>query len=391
MLGEVVERAELRRSRSAGVALRVLALASVLALVALELGYHLGEERIWRSSEERCNAVVNEMVRSGDWLVPRISPTDAPRLQKPPLFYWAALATAKLAGGPSVVTLRSASLLAGLGLAVTVFLWGRSIGGFACGVASTLSLAAIAMFVTRARYGDAETLLALTTTASLGIFEWLWRTRDRRLIPLLSLGVVLAFLAKGTAGMLTIGVPIGVWLAQHRSLHLVLRPRVLVWAGLSVAAGLAWYLAIVIRLPGVLEEFLTYALQPIGAAHPLDSAVHFRPWFYYLPRFPLQVLPASLLLPWLVRDAWRTRFWRGDPRVRFIATSQVAIFVAWSLVPQKQLHYLLPIVPLYALMCGVFVARRLSLRRDRAFGPRIDHGSDAETGARADSSPRYSQ
>jgi len=103
---------------------RVFVLVAVLAFVALELGYQLGAEHIWRAAEQRCNAVVNEMYRSGDWLVPRMGPTEPPRLQKPPLFYWAATVAAKLAGGPSVVTLRSVSLLAGLGLVAAVFVWG---------------------------------------------------------------------------------------------------------------------------------------------------------------------------------------------------------------------------------------------------------------------------
>jgi 4-amino-4-deoxy-L-arabinose transferase-like glycosyltransferase len=299
------------------------------------------------------------MYRSGDWLVPRTASTEPPRLQKPPLFYWAATAAAKLAGGLSVVTLRSVSLLAGLGLAVVVFLWGRSVGGFGCGIASTLSLAAVAMFVTRARYGDAESLLALTTTVSLGTFERLWFRRERWLLPLLSTSLALAFLAKGSAAALTIGVPIGVWLTLHRSLRLVLRPRVIACLAVATALAFAWYAAIAVEVPGASFELLGFALHPLGAANAHDSAAHFREFYYYLPRFPLQTLPASLLLPWLVRDAVRTRFWRDDPRVRFIATSLVSIFAAWSLVPQKQMHYLLPIVPLYALLCGVFAARRI--------------------------------
>jgi hypothetical protein len=119
------------------------------------------------------------------------------------------------------------------------------------------------------------------------------------------------------------------------------------------------------------------------------SAGHFEPWYYYLPRFPMQALPATLLLPWLIRDAIRTHFWRGDPRVRFIATSIFASFTAWSLLPQKQLHYLLPIAPLYALLCGVFLARLQSVRRALGSASWV-HGR-APADASAGSSARYSQ
>jgi 4-amino-4-deoxy-L-arabinose transferase-like glycosyltransferase len=370
-----------RRTEKADAVKRLLVLLAVFSLVAGALGYRLGEERIWRASEARCNAVVNEMFRSGAWLVPRIGPTEPPRLQKPPLFYWAATAAARLAGAPSVVTLRSVSVLAGLGLAVVVFLWGRSLGGFVCGIASTLSLVSVALFVVQSRYGDFESLLAFTSTLSLASFERLWQTRQARLLPVLAICVALAFLTKATAVLITIGVPICVWLALQRSFRLALRPLVLAWVAVLAAAALAWYVAILIFVPGAVNDLIGFAVEPIGAARMNASATHIRPWFYYLLRFPVQALPASLLLPWLIRDAVRTQLWRDDPRVRFIATSFVAIFAAWSLVPQKQMHYLLSITPLYALLCGVFVTR--VTRRYR-------HGrSPADT--RAGSSPRYSQ
>jgi 4-amino-4-deoxy-L-arabinose transferase-like glycosyltransferase len=341
---------------------RSLVIVALLVAIASGLSFHLGAEQVWRSSEERCYEVVNEIVRSGDWLVPRTSPNAEPRLQKPPLFYWLATVSAKLAGGPSVLTLRWVSVLASLASALTVLYWGWSIGGFSCGVASALSLAGTAMFVVRARYGDAEPLLALTTTLSLACFERLWRTRDARMLPLLAATVALAFLAKGTAAMLTIFAPIAVWLALHRALGLALDRRVLAWAMVAAIGGLAWYAAIALLEPGAFTRFVDFALHPVGASEAPESATHFRNPFYYLPRFPLQALPATLLLPWVIADGVRTRFWRDDERLRFIAVSFAAIFVAWSVVPQKQMHYLLPLTPFYALLCGHWISTRLARR-----------------------------
>ena len=347
------------RGRARSASRRIALAALVFAGVAFGLSFHLGAERIWRASEQRCFGVVNEMIRSGDWLTPRLDAEAAPRLHKPPLFYWAAAAAAKLAGGATVVTLRSVSVLAGLGMAVVVFLWGRSLGGFACGIASTLSLAGTALFVVRSRYGDVEPLLAVTTVLALASFERLWRTRDARLLPVLAALVALAFLTKATAALLTIFAPIVVWLALHRSLHLALRPRVLAWAAASAAAGLAWYAAILVFVPGAFEQLVGLALLPLGAPDPLRGAIHFRSALFYLSRFPVQTLPASLLLPWLIADGVRTRFWRDDEGLRFVAAALVTLFVAWSLVPQKQMHYLLPLTPLFALLCGQRIARWL--------------------------------
>lgn len=345
-----------------GSASRFLVASSVFLVVAFGLGWHLGSERIWRASEQRCFAVSNEMVRSGDWLEPRMSAGGPVRLHKPPLYYWAATASATLAGGPSVVTLRSVSVLASLGSALIVFLWGCSIGGFACGVASTFVLAGTALFIVRARYGDAEPLLAFTTTLALCLFERLWRTRDSRLLPALAAVVALAFLTKATAALLTIFAPIAVWLALHRALHLALRPSVLAWATVSAIAGIAWYAAIVVSVPGAFTQFVDFALVPVGWSAPPKVARHIQSWLYYLPRYPAQTLPASVLLPWMIVEAVKTRGWRDDPRLRFVAISFAAIFLAWTLVPQKQMHYLLPLTPLYALLCGHQIATWLSRR-----------------------------
>jgi len=347
----------------AGATKRFCLAASVIAVIAFGLSFHLGAERVWRSSEKRCFAVVNEMVRSGDWLVPRMSPDGPPRLQKPPLYYWAATMSARLAGGPSIVTLRSVSVLASLGTALLVFFWGRSIGGFACGIASTLVLAATALFIVRARYGDAEPLLSFATTLALASFERLWRTRDARQLPVLAAFVALAFLTKATAALLTIFAPILLWLALHQELGLALHPRVLVWAAVSATAGLAWYVAIVVTVPGAFLQLVGYALVPVGAITAHHVATHFEHLLYYVPRFPLQTLPASLLLVWLIADAWRSRFWRDDERLRFVATSFLTLFAAWSLIPQKQMHYLLPLTPLFALLCGQRITRYLSRGR----------------------------
>jgi hypothetical protein len=73
--------------------------AALCALLVVWLGallHDLGTRPISPTAEQRCDDVMQEMVRSGDWLVPRRN--GAVRLQKPPLAYWSASATAALTG-----------------------------------------------------------------------------------------------------------------------------------------------------------------------------------------------------------------------------------------------------------------------------------------------------
>jgi len=317
--------------------------------IALGLFVGLGSDRVWRSSEERCVKVVAEMVRSGDWLVPRLD--GAPRLQKPPLFYWAGALAAEFAGGPSALAVRSVSALSALALAAAVWFAGRALGSARTADVCTFTLAACALFFVRGRVGDAEMLLSLLVFLALAVFARLWRTRDARLLPALATLVGLAFLAKATAALLSIFAPVLVWLALERSLRLALRPAVLAWSLVALAIGLSWYAAIVWLVPEAAEALRAFVVAPLGKQAGSD-ATHLRGVLYYLPRFPLEVLPAGVLLPWLVWEAWRKRLWHDDPGVRFWAVAFLAQLLGWSLVPSKQIHYLLPSVPVYALVAG---------------------------------------
>lgn len=327
----------------------------LFAAMAAGLFVRLGGDPFERSSEERCFAVVGEMLRSGDWLVPRLD--GAPRLQKPPLFYWAGAAAASLSGEPVLITLRSVSACAALALALSVFLVGRSLGDFPTAACSTAVLAATALFYVRGRVGDAEMLLALLVFLALAVFERLWRTRERRLLPLLAVLVALGFLTKATAALLCVVTPIALWLALHKSLRLALRPAALGWGLAALAIGLSWYAAILLRVPGSVELFRAYLFGPLGAQAGTD-ATHLREFYYYWPRFPIVAAPAGLLLPWIAWEAWRQRLFRDDPALQFFALALLSLLAAWSLVPSKQMHYLLPLVPLQALVAGRLIAAR---------------------------------
>ncbi|MGZ8196015.1 MAG: ArnT family glycosyltransferase [Methylosarcina sp.] len=79
----------------------------------------------------------------------------------------------------------------------------------------------------------------------------------------------------------------------------------------------------------------------------VKSFAHQYPWWWYL-----QVLPV-LLLPWLLLKP----FWTGlktltfeDPGTRFCAAWIVPVFIAFSLVSGKRIHYLLPLIPAFILI-----------------------------------------
>ncbi len=84
----------------------------------------------------------------------------------------------------------------------------------------------------------------------------------------------------------------------------------------------------------------------------VDSFAHNRPFWWYLPILPL------LLFPWLFWGA----FWKGlckknqpaEMGIRFCIAWALPAFVAFSLISGKQIHYILPIFPAFALLIARF-------------------------------------
>lgn len=335
------------RTRAAAVTLLFVALAAAFA-------WRSETRELHHRSERRSVVIVEELLRSGEWLAPTYA--GRVRLQKPPLYYWVGAAAAAVSPLPTHVTLRGVSALAALGLVALVLAWGARLPGTETGLWSAASLVAMAQLWSSATLATADMLLALLSTAALFALE-------RRRLPWLALLFALAFLTKATAALVNVLAPLALWIALTGSWRELARPRVLAWAGLAAVASLAWYGLVLALVPEAAARLREFLLVPLGAGHSDLASDHYHPVWWYAPRVLAASAPAVLLLPLVVRDGVRSSFWREAPPLRFLAASALALFVAWSLVPQKGRHYLLPILPLFALLCGASVS---GLLRGRA-------------------------
>ena len=335
---------------------RAAIVLGLFAALALAFAWRIHARALLHRSERRSVVIVEEMLRTHQWLAPTYG--GRVRLQKPPLYYWVGAAAASLSPLPTHETLRGIGALAALALVALVFVWGRALGGFDAGLASALALVAMGQLWTSGTWASADMLLALLSTAALLAFE-------RRSAPGLAALFALAFLTKATAGMVNVLVPIAVGLTLERSWRQVATLRALGWIALAGLASLAWYALVLEAVPEAPARLREFLLVPLGAGHSDLASDHYRPVWWYLPRVLAATAPAVLLLPLVIRDGVGSRFWRGAPRLRFLAASALALFGVWSLVPQKGQHYLLPVLPLLALLIGQAVAQRMAARRMR--------------------------
>jgi 4-amino-4-deoxy-L-arabinose transferase-like glycosyltransferase len=160
----------------------------------------------------------------------------------------------------------------------------------------------------------------------------------------------LGVLSKGVHAALFVGgIAVATWRAR--------RGRWLPPAGLLAAAPLlvvtlpaAWAIAAEIRNPGHLSALLGYQLGPALSEHP-------RHWRYYFSALPSQTLPWVVFAVgaiWIVASRWRRT---GYDVACVPAAVLVAALAVLTAVPNRRVHFLLPVLPFWALLLGSFLDR----------------------------------
>lgn len=98
------------------------------------------------------------------------------------------------------------------------------------------------------------------------------------------------------------------------------------------------------------DEYASAILWQQTADRTVGSRIHARGFFWYLLFLPL------LLFPWI---SW-PRLWQNlrwpvidrDQGLRFSLSWLLSSLIVFSLLPSKQLHYLIPLLPAFALLCA---------------------------------------
>ncbi|MCB1035193.1 MAG: glycosyltransferase family 39 protein [Acidobacteria bacterium] len=342
----------------------------LLALGLLSLLPGLGLKDPWPADEPRFVLLAEEMLASGNWLIPSRAGELYP--DKPPVFMWLEAATLGATGSIRLAH-QLPSLLAAILVLLLTFdlgrrLWNRRVGLWAAGV-----LMVTVQFVLQSRSGQIDGTLCLFTT--LGLYGLL---RHALLGPAWGF-YFLGFAAMGV-GVMTKGVGILPALA--------LIPIALAgargWKGSIPPHGGRWWLGPLVML-GVLALWavpLWLYVQHSGDPDLLayrdnlffrqtveryaQSWGHLKPpWYYLVSVIPWAWLPVSLALPWLI-PAWRRRLARRDARYLVLLGWVVLVVVFFSLSSGKRGVYLLPATPALALAVAPLAPglwRRRSLNR----------------------------
>jgi len=337
----------------------------LVALVVLAAG--IGMRGPTPSDEPRFALVAHQMAASGNWLIPhRGSDWYA---DKPPLFMAAQAFSYEITRHWQVAFLLP-SLLSSLGTLWLVYDLARRLWGHRAGMAACLALLCTVQFVFQAKRGQIDPAVTFfITLANAGLLRHLLLGPDWRAFWLGCFAAGLGVITKGV-GFLALAMLIPWLFAMRRSWRWtpVMDGRAWPWLVglLAFAAAIAlWLVPLLLYVHAHDSAEARAYLHDIFFNQTLNRYVHpwnsFQPpWFYLMVIFT-SWLPLSLALPGLV-PAWAERLRARDARTLLPLVWIVMVIVFFSLTRAKRDVYIMPALPMLALIAGPHLEAVMSQR-----------------------------
>ncbi len=340
----------------------ILAFAAILFLCRLRTP-------LLEPEEGRYAEIPRQMLSRGDWLIPTLN--GPPYLDKPPLLYWAVMASYSVFGVHDWAA-RLIPGLAGLLTVAAAYLWSRRIAGARPALLGTLMLLLSPGFVYYGRMLTMNGLLALFVTATFacGHCAMLPGRRNRLLWVAAGTFAGLGLLTKGPIALvLTLPPLVLVSRLDPRLVRLRLRDCLIFWSVAMVVAA-PWFVAVTIRHPEFAGYFFWFH-NVVRFAQPFD---HQGPPWQYVPGLLIGTLPWTLLALPLIRDLAshsREALQRRPASLGAFLIAFAWSFLFFSVAGSKRPVYLVPVFPPLALSLGCYLDARLPREQLSAIWPVI--------------------
>jgi len=333
--------------------------------------------------EPRFAEASREMIERGDYVVPRFN--NQLRLDKPPLAYWAQVASYKIFGENDFAA-RFPSAIAAALVAIVILAWGDRIGGNRVGwwaaIIFTLSLqtfihakAAVAdmwlvLFMTTAHWAGWEliqrpTLNAQRPTSNSEALNQTSNIKHQTFWDwwIFYLSLALGFLAKGPIAWTPL-LTIGAVKFFQRDVQIAWRFKFVRGIALMLAIVALWGIPALIQTHG---DFFWIGIgrHVVGRSFNAMESHGSNSLGIYLLLLPFffvtifaSFFPWSIKLPSLTKKLWRER----DQTDLYLLCGAGVIFVIFTLIKTKLPHYILPAFPLLALLAARHIDSERFLR-----------------------------
>jgi 4-amino-4-deoxy-L-arabinose transferase-like glycosyltransferase len=338
--------------------------------------YGLGQFGLIGADEPRYAQVAREMLERRDWVTPVLG--GHAWLEKPPLYYWQAM-LAYTAFGVNDVTARIPAAIDATLLVIGVYLFFRR---FRRGVEvdAALITASCAGVIGYARAASMD--VALAAAFSMGMLSWwAWRESGKRAyLALFYVLMALGMLAKGPVAPFLAAAVIMLFALGSRESRTVLRTFWLPGILLFCAIAAPWYVAVQIRNPQFVREFV---LEHNLARFSSDLYHHRQPFWYYVPVTALAFLPWTLFV--ITATVQPMRIWWADRKLvspepdlewqfSWFACCWLIVPVAFFSFSQSKLPgYILPAIPAGAVLLADYLRQQLADEENVPKGLAVAH------------------
>jgi 4-amino-4-deoxy-L-arabinose transferase len=322
----------------------------VIAITLLLAFLFQGTRGLWEPDEGRYVRCAYEMVKSGDWLTPRLNGN--PHFSKPPLAYWL------IASGLTLFGLNEwgARFFHAIAFILTACMTGylaAKIWGNTTGLLALLVYVTMVLPFTGANIATTDMILTCFESGAMLAF-WLCTEKKHTALhdalwgALMGLFLGLAFLTKGPPGLLPLLVGIA-YLALSLQKKKLSYPVMLIGCIVFAAVALPWYFLVIRKYNGLLSYFIKDEIigRIVTGEHSRNSGP-FGAFAIYPHTLLLGALPWSFFWfkwGWETRAAIVTKSWWRQLRCR-----DNALFIAvWFLLPLLFFTVSSSRLPLYVL------------------------------------------
>ena len=321
----------------------------------------------WPADEPRFALIAKEMVDSGQWFFPSRAGEYYP--DKPPVFMWAIALFYQLTGSLNLAFLLPSALGALLTLFLIIDLGSRLWSPKTGLIAGWLLLFSL-QFTLQAKTAQIDAMVcAFITVGCYGLlrfmlYDGLWRWYYMAWVSM-GIGVI----TKGVGFLPALMLLPYIWYRLAGPINPVIRP--------AFGNSLRWLFGPIVMLLTIGCWFFPMLIQVAQSQDPLllqyrdnilwkqtvtryaDSWHHIKPfWYYVVEVIPVFWLPLSLAIPWLAPQWWKAlKLYDGRVLLPLFWIVLVLIFFAAS--PGKRGVYILPALPMLALIAAPYTERLL--------------------------------
>jgi 4-amino-4-deoxy-L-arabinose transferase-like glycosyltransferase len=339
----------------------------ITLLFGLFYAIWIGSYALFTPDEGRYSEVAREMVATGDYVTPRLN--GVAFLDKPALYYWLQAAAIHLFGLKEWALRFWPATIGILGCLIT-YIAGHTLFNRRTGIIAAIMLATSPLYYGAAHYANLDLEVAVLISNSLLFFLLgIHHFKTRWRIPLLLIAYVfaaLAFLTKGLIGLAFPAMIIGAWILILNRWYLLTKIHLISGLCIFLILVVPWYYLVQKANPEFLHFFfVTQQVTRFLTKATFNSQA--APWFYvpiilagFMPwsLFVIQSIIYNLKLTWQNRHVYQYEL--------FLLLWFTLIFAFFSIPKSKTVGYILPVLPVLALLTSRYLDTLWDTARSKA-------------------------